>query len=191
LTGDDVERESVTEVGDGSARVSKPDPPAPAELYDSAPDTLAHIEQVRELLEDVIGNLHYRASVHDASKLRDPEKAVFDEFSPKLATSTYGSDEYKQFLVGMGEGLNHHYANNDHHPEHWQHGIADMDLIQVIEMLADWKAATLRHENGSLSRSIAQNAERFGYGVEFYRLLWNTADRMGWLEPGAIPTPPA
>ena len=80
-------------------------------------------------------------------------------------TSTYGSDEYKQFLVGMGEGLNHHYANNDHHPEHWQHGIADMDLIQVIEMLADWKAATLRHENGSLSRSIAQNAERFEYGV--------------------------
>jgi hypothetical protein len=160
------------------------------EPYDSTSDTLAHIEQVRELLEAVISNLHYRASVHDASKLRDPEKAVFDEYTPKLRDTTYGSDEYKTFLDGMGEGLNHHYAANDHHPEHWQHGVQDMDLLQVIEMLADWKAATLRHADGSLSRSITQNAERFGYGIEFYRLLWNTAKRMGWLEPGATGPPP-
>jgi hypothetical protein len=157
------------------------------EPYDSASDTLVHIDQVRSLINQVVEDLRHRASVHDASKLRDPEKQTFDQFTPKLAASTYGSDEYKQFLVGMGDGLNHHYAENDHHPEHWQHGIADMDLIQVIEMLADWKAATLRHENGSLSRSIAQNAERFGYGVEFYRLLWNTALRMGWLESGETP----
>jgi hypothetical protein len=150
--------------------------------YDSAPDTLVHIDQVRSFLEPVVRELRRRQAVHDASKLQEPEKAIFDEYSPKLAGSTYGSDEYKQFLVGLGDGLKHHYANNDHHPEHFEHGIADMDLIQVIEMLADWKAATLRHPDGSLARSIDQNAERFGYGQELHRLLWNTAKRLGWLE---------
>ena len=62
-----------------------------------------------------------------------------------------------------------------------------MDLIQVIEMLADWKAATLRHADGSLARSIDQNAERFGYGIEIHSLLWNTAQRLGWIEPDATP----
>lgn len=174
----DVERESVTEAGGAS------DLPAPAEPYDSTGDTLAHIDQVRSLLEQVVKDLRYRAAVHDASKLQEPEKPIFDEYTPKLRESTYGSDEYKGFLAGMGDGLMHHYTVNDHHPEHWLHGIADMDLIQVIEMLADWKAATLRHENGSLSRSIAVNADRFGYGMEMHRLLWNTADRLGWLAPG-------
>jgi hypothetical protein len=151
-----------------------------SDAYDSAPDTLVHIDQVRSLLEPVVNDLRYRQSVHDASKLQEPEKPMFDEFTPKLNASTYGSDEYKQFLVEMGTALDHHYANNDHHPEHFEHGIADMDLIQLLEMLADWKAATLRHADGNLARSIDQNAERFGYGEEIHRLLWNTARNMGW-----------
>lgn len=163
------------------------DPTPTSEHYDSAPDTLAHIAQVRELIETIVGQLRYRSAVHDASKLRDPEKTTFDIYTPKLRHSTYGSDEYKTFLAEMGSGLAHHYAENDHHPEHFPHGIADMDLIQITEMLCDWKAATLRHDDGSLARSIDQNAERFGYGIELHRLLWNTAQRLGWIEPDAIP----
>ena len=159
-----------------------------SDSYDSAPDTLAHIDQVQSLMEDVVGQLRYSSAIHDASKLQAPEKAIFDIYTPKLAATTYGSDEYKSYLAGMGEGLQHHYAANDHHPEHHPHGIADMDLIQVIEMLADWKAATLRHHDGSLARSIDQNAERFGYGIELHNLLWNTAQRLGWIEPDATPT---
>lgn len=149
--------------------------------YDSRPDTYAHIEQVRGLLLYVAGELLQRAHVHDKSKLVEPERSVFDEYTPKLRDSTYGSDEYKAFLEGMGEGLRHHYAENDHHPEHHENGVEDMDLVQVIEMLADWKAATMRHADGSLQRSIIQNAERFGYGEEFERLLYNTAKRLDWL----------
>jgi hypothetical protein len=122
-----------------------------------------------------------RAHDHDASKLVEPELSVFNEYTPKLADSTYGSDEYKTFLGGMGEGLRHHYAANDHHPEHHVDGIAAMNLVELIEMLADWKAATLRHADGNLARSIEQNAERFEYGDEIKRLLLNTAESMGWL----------
>lgn len=149
--------------------------------YDSRPDTYAHIGEVRTRLLQVAFDLIQRADKHDQSKLAPPEVAVFDEFTPKLRDSTYGSDEYKAFLAGMGKGLEHHYAHNDHHPEHHVRGVEDMDLTQVIEMLVDWKAATLRHHDGDLLRSIHQNAERFGYGEEFQRLLVNTAHTFGWI----------
>lgn len=149
--------------------------------YDSRPDTRKHIATVQKYVGQVIYDLAERSHVHDASKLRSPEVEVFDKFTPLLKDSTYGSDEYKSFLAGMGEGLRHHYAHNDHHPEHFAKGIADMDLVQVTEMLCDWKAATERHADGDLRRSIEQNAERFDYGDEIKRLLLNTAARMGWL----------
>jgi hypothetical protein len=57
-----------------------------------------------------------------------------------------------------------------------------MSLLDVIEMLADWKAATERHADGDLDRSITHNPERFGYGDEIERLLRSTAIELGWLE---------
>jgi hypothetical protein len=72
--------------------------------YDSRPDTHEHIGQVRGLLLGVAADLTGRAHRHDRSKLEPPEVEVFDEFTPKLRDSTYGSDEYKEFLAGMGEG---------------------------------------------------------------------------------------
>jgi hypothetical protein len=335
--------------------------------YDSRPDTLDHIVEVRQLLAAVIVDLKIRAEHHDESKLVEPELAVFNEFTPKLRDSTYGSEEYKSFLLGMGEGLKHHYAANQHHPEFWEQGrewasveafegcyevsnlgevrsltrtitrgdppveqeiqgqpriahinafgyarlqlsregektnvfvhvlvarafvanpddlpevnhkdgdklncragnlewvtrgqnvqhsfdthlqpspaqfivhcveldittvgstkmvralqergidaasagvlraaqtggthkdlhfetarleqhrasgIHAMSIMDLLEMLADWKAATLRHADGDLDRSITQNAQRFGYGPEIEGMLRNTANRLGWL----------
>jgi hypothetical protein len=142
--------------------------------YDSRPDTLQHIEQVRIFLARVIDDLMSRAIHHDASKLKSPEKEAFDEFTPKLGTSTYGSEEYKGYLQAMGEALKHHYAHNSHHPEHRPNGIRDMSLVDLLEMLCDWKAATLRHANGDIRRSIEQNQQRFGYSDELKSILLNT-----------------
>jgi hypothetical protein len=150
--------------------------------YDSRPDTYAHIAEVRARMLGVAVLLIRRAHDHDASKLTDPELSVFDEYTPKLRDSTYGTDEYRELLAGMGAGLAHHYEVNDHHPEHYADGIADMNLLAVIEMLCDWKAATLRHADGDLDRSITQNAERFGFGEEVETLLRNTALDLGWLD---------
>lgn len=149
--------------------------------YDSRPDTYAHIATVREYMLRVIRYLMVRAHDHDLSKLEEPELSMFNEFTPKLATLDPHSEEYKQNLADMGEGLRHHYKVNDHHPEHHVNGIADMDLLQVTEMLCDWKAATERHENGDLRKSIEENASRFGYGWEMRDLLTNTARNLGWL----------
>lgn len=146
--------------------------------YDSRPDTYEHIEQVRGLLLGVAAELTERAHRHDRSKLESPEVETFNEYTPKLRNSTYGSEEYKGFLEGMGEGLAHHYAVNDHHPEHFGQGIDEMDLIQLIEMLCDWLAATRRHADGDIHGSITKNRERFGYGADIERLLRNTVKRI-------------
>ena len=143
-------------------------------MYDSAEDKLKHKQNVIEFIQRMCGDLDRRKILHDNSKLDEPEKKIFDEYTPKLANSTYGSEEYKSYLEGMKVALKHHYANNRHHPEHFENGIKEMNLVDLIEMLADWKAATLRHNDGDIMKSIEINQERFGYGDELKQIFINT-----------------
>lgn len=146
--------------------------------YDSRPETYEHIGVVRGYLAEAVKHLLDRAQQHDASKLIDPELATFDEYTPKLKHSTFGSDEYKGFLVGMGEGLQHHYQSNRHHPEHFADGIEGMNLIDLVEMICDWLAAVQRHADGDIRRSIDINQARFGYDDQIKRILHNTVDAL-------------
>jgi hypothetical protein len=145
--------------------------------YDSSSDTLNHIKRIGNLLHKMIGELLYRIDNHDSSKLRSPEKEIFDEFTPKLKDSTYGSEEYKTFLKEMKKALDNHYALNCHHPEHYQQGIDGMDLVDILEMLCDWKAASERHMNGSIYDSIRINKTRFNISDQLEQILLNTIER--------------
>lgn len=145
--------------------------------YNSARETRKHIGIVRRYLLQVIEDIEERIYAHDRSKLLKPEKAVFDEYTPKLNGCTYGSEEYKGFMKGMKVALDHHYSLSRHHPEHFiyyecngcfkrfyeepnrcdvcgysqfqiRSDITQMNLIDLIEMLMDWKAATLNHAVG-------------------------------------------
>lgn len=150
--------------------------------YDSTDDTQAHIKEVQDSIGAVIWNLKNRAAVHDASKLKPPEKEAFDLATPKLKGLTYGSPEYKAATDELGVALDHHYQKNSHHPEHWADGVNDMSLLDILEMLADWRASTKRHSDGSLRKSLEINRERFGIDEQLNAILWNTAREMGWLD---------
>lgn len=151
-------------------------------------ETIDHCHRVANLMMDVTERLNRRAVVHDRSKYNPDEFDAFAEATPRLRSLTYGSEEYKASLTSIQPALKAHYRANRHHPEHHAGGIDSMNLLDMIEMLADWKAATERHDDGDLRRSIHQNAERFGYGDDITRLLLVTAQWMGWLdgEPGHI-----
>jgi hypothetical protein len=151
---------------------------SPEIVLETNAETLRHIRRVQSLLREVVDNLLRRAVAHDASKLCEPEASVFAEYTAKLKGSTYGSEEYKSFLAGMKPALDHHYANNRHHPEHWAGGIKDMSLLDLIEMFVDWKAATERHANGDLGKSIEINKNRFGYGDELEAIFKRTAGEL-------------
>ena len=150
--------------------------------YDSAEDTKKHIERVQTLLNFCIENLSSRKDVHDKSKLEDPEKAIFDEMTPKLRESSYGSDDYVEHLARMKEALDHHYANNSHHPEHYSNGIDGMSLLDLIEMLCDWKAAGERVADGDMQRSLELNQVRFSISPQLQSILENTARELGFFE---------
>lgn len=139
-------------------------------------DTLSHIDTVRKCIDIVIKELLKRAEEHDCSKMVEPELAMFVTHTPKLADSTFGSPEYKQFLVDLKPALDHHYANNRHHPEHHKNGIKDMTIIDIIEMFCDWKAASIRHTNGNLKKSIECNKSRFNMSQELIDILENSID---------------
>lgn len=148
--------------------------------YDSTNDTLKHIKRVAELLTQAAQKLIDRANVHDASKLESPEKELFDEYTPKLKGCTYGSDEYHQYLKGLKVALDHHYANNSHHPEHYKNGVNGFDLFDLVEMFFDWKAATERHDDGNIYKSIDYNKTRFEMSDQLCDIFRNTAIRLGY-----------
>lgn len=150
--------------------------------YDSTAETLKHSLRVGELMGQPVKELIDRSVRHDRSKTEDPELAVFNEYTPKLQGSTYGSEEYKAFLAGMKVGLDHHYSHNRHHPEHFPDGISGMTLVDLIEMLADWRAATERHADGSLVKSLSIQKKRFGISDQLDKILWNTARHFRWLD---------
>lgn len=118
--------------------------------------------------------LQSRWTHHDLTKVGPIEKPVFDEYTPKLKDSTYGSEEYKGFLAAMKPALDHHYAKNRHHPEHFENGIQGMNLVDLIEMFCDWKAATMRHGDGDLMKSIDINQTRFGYDDDLLLIFRNS-----------------
>jgi hypothetical protein len=149
--------------------------------YDSAEETMMHVERVCLYLNEVIARLAWRGVAHDASKFRSPEKEVFDQVSPLLSSMVYGSDEYKAALERLQPALAHHYAHNPHHPEHYANGIAGMSMIDLIEMLCDWKAAGERRADGNMADSLRINRERFAIDDQLAGILENTARELGWL----------
>lgn len=144
--------------------------------YDSKTDTLLHIKRVSQLLSEASIELIRRANIHDDSKLKTPEKELFDEYTPKLKDCTYGSEEYKELKVA----LDHHYKNNSHHPEHYENGVNGFNLFDLIEMFFDWKAAGERHADGNIFKSIELNKERFKLSEQTVDIFKNTATHLGW-----------
>lgn len=140
----------------------------------SRAETLSHIRRVQQLVSHAVCNLVRRAAEHDASKLEEPEASAFERLTPMLKGTTYGTDRYRELLAELGPALSHHYEHNSHHPEHHAGGVRGMSLLDLLEMLLDWRAATERHDDGSIEKSIEANQARFGYSDELKAILHNT-----------------
>lgn len=55
-----------------------------------------------------------------------------------------------------------------------------MTLLDLVEMFCDWKAATERHADGSIVKSIQHNKGRFNISPQLVSILENTRREMGW-----------
>lgn len=141
---------------------------------DCIKETTQHIDTVRIHMISIAAELLRRAMLHDESKLKSPEIEYFTKYTPKLAEATYMSDEYKQLLKELEPALKHHYANNTHHPEQFKNGVNGMNIADVVEMLCDWKAASMRHNDGDITESIKKNTERFDLSPQLVDIFNNS-----------------
>lgn len=125
-------------------------------------------------MTQVVSLLMTRAIVHDNSKFSPEEFDLFEKTTAKMKDMEYGSDEYKASLKSIKPAIDHHYAVNSHHPEHYDNGINGMDLLDVVEMVCDWMAAVQRNKNGDIYESLKINKERFNIDDQLYSILVNT-----------------
>lgn len=126
------------------------------ELYYEA-DTRKHQQLVAEKLIVFAQKLLTRAMKHDASKLEALERSHYVEpvYALNIGEVPYGSDRYKELTKQMGVGWDHHKTHNDHHIEFFvpysvqtlNDPFRAFDLFALVEMLADWIAASKRRGN--------------------------------------------
>lgn len=139
-------------------------------------DTWQHIHLVRSIMTTLINDLMQRALMHDIGKMQTPEAEVFAEYTPRLKDVTYGSAEYKACMTEMGEAIKHHQQSNRHHPEYFENGINGMTLVDLVELICDWMAATKRSKDGDIMKSFEINKERFGMSDQLIQILKNTVN---------------
>jgi hypothetical protein len=158
---------------------TNPNLPQPEEndLQYHLADVTKHIENVAKFIGVLANDMVERGATHDASKFKEEEISYYAKYTPNLKGLTYGSEEYKENLKKMEPAIQHHYANNTHHPEHYPNGINDMDLVDIVEMICDWKAASMRHNDGNIMKSLEINKERFKMDDQLFNILKNTVDR--------------
>jgi hypothetical protein len=49
-----------------------------------------------------------------------------------------------------------------------------MSLIDLLELICDWKASSMRHSDGDIKKSIEINQKRFNYDDTLKQILLNT-----------------
>ena len=176
-------------------------------MYDSRPETVAHIEQVYSYSVEFCQRLLVafpslftlrfcqgfleQVKGHDTSKLVEPELSYVNMREPLLKGVEYGSEEYARVAQLSLPGIQHHIRCNPHHPEFWAktdeergNGVAvsRMPFSFEMEMLIDWQTAGQRHLNGSFKNSVRVNQERLGFDDETAGFYLEVGKLMGWIE---------
>lgn len=141
--------------------------------------TLQHIRRASGLILHCSAALIRRAAEHDASKLVEPEWPGVEKYTEPLAKLTFGTPEYDAIMREARPIQILHHAANRHHPEHFENGISGMTLIDLTEMVCDWRAAVEKHQNGDIYKSIEICQQRYGFSNDLKAVFQNTVK---WLE---------
>lgn len=62
----------------------------------------------------------------------------------------------------------------------WQ-GINGMNLMQIVEMVCDWKAASERLADSDFAAGLEISRKRFGIDDQLFGIIQNTARAQGWI----------
>lgn len=144
-------------------------------------DIIQHISEVAENLAEMRHDLERRGIAHDRSKLGEFEFDAFITTRPKFKKANYGSKEYQECVDAIKPAIDHHYEVNRHHTGFHASGFSDMNLLDILEMLADWRAASRRSPDLSFADSLPKAFEKYGIPENMQRHIVKTLEYLGWL----------
>lgn len=145
-----------------------------------------HISRVRRHIDIFIQLLIRRAENHDKSKLEEPELSWWKEMD-KEPRYPYGSEEYKQKIKRWNKVFKHHYQYNRHHPEHYEYGVSEMTLIDIVEMMCDWLGYKDTTTVTEALKVCDEQMARYDISEELRQIIFNTLLRYYSLMGGKNP----
>lgn len=136
----------------------------------------AHRFRVFKYLSRISQEIMRRGNEHDCSKLCSPELEIYSRNVDEFDNHPFGSPEYVKAIEQIMDAKIHHWKFNRHHPEHFKNGIEGMNLVDLMEMLCDWKSATLNHPRhpGDMRKSVEIAAEKYKISPQLVQILYNT-----------------
>lgn len=140
-------------------------------------DLVQHKQWVAQHMQTIANDLFHRAAVHDNSKFGPEEFSAYEREFPNLQKYAYGSPELKMVYEQLQSALQHHLKVNRHHPEYFENGINGMNLVDVLEMVCDWLAASKRSKTG-IDKGLEINKERYGISDQLFEIIKNTVVRL-------------
>jgi hypothetical protein len=144
-------------------------------------DIIMHVSEVQENLEKFAGELRCRGIAHDRTKFMECELLAFVSTREAFKKANYGSPEYKACTDAIKPAIDHHYAHNRHHTGYHKNGINDMNLIDIVEMICDWKAAARRSPDQTFEQSLDYAFKRYGIDGQLKQIMLNTFQALGWM----------
>ena len=152
-------------------------PQSEIDAYYKTSETIRnHRNRVANYMACIAQMIKLRGEEHDVSKLSPVEFPVYSRAIGEFEKYSFGSDGYEKAKESIKQATDHHYKLNRHHIEYFSDGIDGMNLIDLIELLCDWKSATLNHpENpGDMARSLQVATEKYKISPQLARVLYNT-----------------
>jgi hypothetical protein len=143
-------------------------------------DTLIHVSEVQENLEVMIHDLKVRGINHDRSKFQEPEFSTFCETRPEFKKVNFGTKEYDAVVDKARLAVTHHHLSNRHHTAFYANGVQGMTLLDILEMLADWKAASRRSPGLSFADSLSRAFKKYEINETMQQFILNTIQYLGW-----------
>lgn len=145
-----------------------------------------HISRVRKHINTFVQLLLKRAINHDRSKLEEPELSWWKEMD-KEPRYPYCSEEYKQKIKRWDKVFKHHYKYNRHHPEHYDYGVSEMTLVDIVEMMCDWLGYKDTITISEALKVCDEQMKRYNISDDVRQIIFNTLLRYYSLMGGFNP----
>ena len=102
--------------------------------------THMHKVHVDSLMRDVASEIRRRGKSHDTSKFSGIEASLgemyYEDYN-KINVLNPKETDVNTYEKKMAAAHIEHFKRNDHHIEHFENGLSDMNLIQLTELVCD------------------------------------------------------